>query len=77
MFMKWRTADLSSKGAAPKRGKRAAIIVLGAIMVATMSGCSLLPSETEEEVLPPITPPTISKKPEYEVRTETLEKSKW
>lgn len=43
-------------------------------MVATMSGCSLLPSETEEEVLPPITPPTISKKPEYEVRTETLEK---
>ncbi|WP_145323115.1 efflux RND transporter periplasmic adaptor subunit [Paenibacillus xylanexedens] len=74
MFMKWRTADLSSKGAAPKRGKRAAIIVLGAIMVATMSGCSLLPSETEEEVLPPITPPTISKKPEYEVRTETLEK---
>ncbi|WP_458123405.1 efflux RND transporter periplasmic adaptor subunit [Paenibacillus sp. Z3-2] len=74
MFMKWRTADLSSKGAAPKRGKRAAIIVIGAIMVATMSGCSLLPSETEEEVLPPITPPTISKKPEYEVRTETLEK---
>ncbi|WP_458461526.1 efflux RND transporter periplasmic adaptor subunit [Paenibacillus sp.] len=74
MFMKWRTADLSSKGAAPKRGKRAALIVLGAIMVATMSGCSLLPSETEEEVLPPITPPTISKKPEYEVRTETLEK---
>lgn len=73
MFMKWRTADLSRKGAAPKR-KRAALVVLGAIMVATMSGCSLLPSETEEEVLPPITPPTISKKPEYEVRTETLEK---
>lgn len=74
MFMKWRTADLSSKGAAPKRGKRAALIVLSAIVAATMSGCSLLPAETEEEVLPPITPPTISKKPEYEVRTETLEK---
>ncbi|MBM6385685.1 MULTISPECIES: efflux RND transporter periplasmic adaptor subunit [Paenibacillus] len=74
MFMKWRTADLSSKEAAPKRGKRAALIVIGAIMAATMSGCSLLPAETEEEVLPPITPPTISKKPEYEVRTETLEK---
>ncbi|PZT53562.1 efflux RND transporter periplasmic adaptor subunit [Paenibacillus silvae] len=74
MFMKWRTADFSSKGAAPKRGKRAALIVLGAILAATMSGCSLLPSESEEEVLPPITPPTISKKPEYEVRTETLEK---
>ncbi|MBE7682072.1 efflux RND transporter periplasmic adaptor subunit [Paenibacillus sp. P13VS] len=74
MFMKWRTADLSSKEAAPKRGKRAALIVIGAIMAVTMSGCSLLPAETEEEVLPPITPPTISKKPEYEVRTETLEK---
>ncbi|MBB6024204.1 macrolide-specific efflux system membrane fusion protein [Paenibacillus sp. JGP012] len=74
MFMKWRTADFSSKGAAPKRGKRAALIVLGAVLAATMSGCSLLPSESEEEVLPPITPPTISKKPEYEVRTETLEK---
>lgn len=74
MFMKWRTADLSSKAAATKRGKRAALIVLSAIVVATMSGCSLLPAETEEEVLPPITPPTISKKPEYEVRTETLEK---
>ncbi|MGD0033234.1 MULTISPECIES: efflux RND transporter periplasmic adaptor subunit [Paenibacillus] len=74
MFMKWRTADLSSKEAAPKRGKRAALIVIGAIIAATMSGCSLLPAETEEEVLPPITPPTISKKPEYEVRTETLEK---
>ncbi|WP_434750170.1 efflux RND transporter periplasmic adaptor subunit [Paenibacillus amylolyticus] len=74
MFMKWRTADLSSKGAVPKRGKRTALIVLGAIVVATMSGCSLLPAESEEEVLPPITAPTISKKPEYEVRTETLEK---
>ncbi|MCP1132729.1 efflux RND transporter periplasmic adaptor subunit [Paenibacillus polysaccharolyticus] len=74
MFMKWRTADFSRKGAVPKRGKRTALIVLGAILAATMSGCSLLPSESEEEVLPPITPPTISKKPEYEVRTETLEK---
>ncbi|WP_418038580.1 MULTISPECIES: efflux RND transporter periplasmic adaptor subunit [Paenibacillus] len=74
MFMKWRTANLLSKEAAPKRGKRAALIVIGAIVAATMSGCSLLPAETEEEVLPPITPPTISKKPEYEVRTETLEK---
>lgn len=74
MFMKWRTADFSSKGAVRKRGKRAAFIVLGAVLAAAMSGCSLLPSESEEEVLPPITPPTISKKPEYEVRTETLEK---
>lgn len=75
MFTKWRTADFSSKAAAPKKGKRTALILLGAIVAVSMSGCSLLPAESEEEVLPPITPPTISKKPEYEVRTETLERS--
>lgn len=37
------------------------------------SGCSLLPDEKEEEVLPEIIPPQISKKPEYEVTTKTLE----
>jgi macrolide-specific efflux system membrane fusion protein len=36
-------------------------------------GCALLPDEAEEEVLPEITPPTISKKPEYEVTTATIE----
>ncbi|MFS0727639.1 efflux RND transporter periplasmic adaptor subunit [Paenibacillus sp. 1P07SE] len=37
------------------------------------SGCALLPDEELEEELPTITPPQISKKPEYEVTTTTLE----
>ncbi|AEI42541.1 efflux transporter [Paenibacillus mucilaginosus KNP414] len=43
----------------------------GALMLT--SGCSLLPKEAEEEVLPEIKPPQLSKKPEYEVKTQTLE----
>ncbi|MGG4141737.1 biotin/lipoyl-binding protein [Paenibacillus algorifonticola] len=63
MSMKWLTGSLF---------KRPAIISLAAIMLIT-SGCSLLPAEEEEEVLPSIAPPQISKKPEYEVTTDTLE----
>ncbi|TVY09666.1 efflux RND transporter periplasmic adaptor subunit [Paenibacillus cremeus] len=37
------------------------------------SGCSLLPKEEVEETLPAITPPKLSKKPEYVVKTDTLE----
>ena len=37
------------------------------------SACALLPDEELEEELPAITPPQISKKPEYEVTTTTLE----
>lgn len=36
------------------------------------SGCSLLPKEEEEEVLPAVNPPKLSKKPEYAVKTDTL-----
>ncbi len=57
-----------------KRPKfRSAIALIAAISVVTASGCSLLPKEDEEEVLPTITQPTISKKPEYTAKTETLE----
>lgn len=52
--------------------KRALIVLLGASLAVT-SGCSLLPAEEEEEVLPVINPPQISKKPEYTVTTKTLE----
>jgi macrolide-specific efflux system membrane fusion protein len=38
-----------------------------------ISGCALLPKEKEEEILPSITPPKLSKKPEYTVTTNTLE----
>ncbi|QYR20054.1 efflux RND transporter periplasmic adaptor subunit [Paenibacillus sp. sptzw28] len=63
MFTKWLTENSF---------KRTAALVLGAALVFS-SGCSLLPSEDNEEVLPAITPPQISKKPEYEVTTTTLE----
>ncbi|QJC52453.1 biotin/lipoyl-binding protein [Paenibacillus albicereus] len=63
MFTKWWTGRSS---------KRAAALMLGCSL-ALSAGCSLLPAEQEEEVLPSIAPPQISKKPEYEVTTQTLE----
>ncbi|MCM3746249.1 biotin/lipoyl-binding protein [Paenibacillus pasadenensis] len=62
MFTKWWTARSS---------KRAAALLLGCALA--VSGCSLLPAEQVEEQLPTIAPPQISKKPEYEVTTQTLE----
>ncbi|SDT40487.1 membrane fusion protein, macrolide-specific efflux system [Paenibacillaceae bacterium GAS479] len=63
MFTKWWTVRSS---------KSAAALLLGCSLVLS-SGCSLLPEEQTEEVLPSIAPPQISKKPEYEVTTQTLE----
>lgn len=63
MFMKWWTESLF---------KRSVIVVMSASLIFT-SGCSLLPKEEEEEVLPEIAPAQISKKPEYEVTTANLE----
>ncbi|QAY65447.1 efflux RND transporter periplasmic adaptor subunit [Paenibacillus protaetiae] len=63
MYTKWWTGSFY-KGAA------AAILCASLLF---MSACSLLPDEAEEEVLPSIAPPQISKKPEYEVTTATLE----
>ena len=47
--------------------------IIFTISVLCLSGCSLLPKEAEEEQLPPIAPPSISKKPEYDVKASTLE----
>jgi macrolide-specific efflux system membrane fusion protein len=50
--------------------------VMLACVAATLiiaGGCSVLPKEDEEETLPAINPPRLSKKPEYIVKTETLE----
>ncbi|SDW85927.1 efflux RND transporter periplasmic adaptor subunit [Paenibacillus sp. CF384] len=66
MFTKWLTGSSF---------KTAAVVVLGASLIIT-SGCSLLPNEDNEESLPAIAPPQISKKPEYEVTTATLESKK-
>lgn len=62
MSMKWWMENLSRK---------ASISLV--IITVLLSGCSLLPNEKEEEVLPDIIPPQISQKPEYKVATKTLE----
>lgn len=69
MSMKWLTGSSSNRG----RGIRQVLVIslCGAMLFA--SGCSLLPKEDKEEVLPTITPPKISQKPEYEVKTGTIE----
>ncbi|MEF2248746.1 MULTISPECIES: efflux RND transporter periplasmic adaptor subunit [unclassified Paenibacillus] len=63
MSMKWWTGNLF---------KRSFVVALSLSIILT-SGCSLLPSEGEEEVLPEINPPAIAKRPEYTVSTDTLE----
>ncbi|MFB6363856.1 efflux RND transporter periplasmic adaptor subunit [Paenibacillus elgii] len=55
-----------------KTGKPLLLVCIAASL-ALSSGCSLLPKEDEEEAIPAITPPQLSKKPEYVVKTETLE----
>lgn len=82
MFMRWLTVNLFNaegvkrNGAASLRPARRRMRTAAAVLLASalaVSGCALLPDEGEEEVLPEITPPQISKKPEYEVTTATLE----
>ncbi|MGO4541072.1 efflux RND transporter periplasmic adaptor subunit [Paenibacillus sp. 2TAB19] len=63
MSTKWLTVSLFKRS----------VIALMSVSLVFASGCSLLPKEPEEEVLPEIAPPQISKKPEYEVTTATLE----
>ncbi|CAM3725044.1 efflux RND transporter periplasmic adaptor subunit [Cohnella lubricantis] len=77
MSMKWWTAYSSSKGegkgsASALRRRTAGALAVAALSVA-LAGCSLLPDEPEEEDLSMIQLPQISKKPEYEVTTKTLE----
>lgn len=69
MSMKWLTEYFYKE----KRTLRAMGAVVLAVAVVLSAGCGLLPKEEEEEALPVINPPTIAKKPEYTVRTETLE----
>lgn len=62
MSMKWLTGNLF---------KQSLIVTMSLSLVFT-SGCALLPKEKEEEVLPEIVKPQISKKPEYDVTTQDL-----
>ena len=82
MSMKWSTGYLPPSEPTGDRqfrsGRKAAFRVrsaLAALLVLTLllAGCSLLPDEPEEEYLEDIALPQISKKPEYEVTTQTLE----
>lgn len=70
MSLKWWTGN-SSKTKLPK-GKMLLASMLSLALILT-SGCSLLPKEAEEEVLPTINPPKLTKKPEHEVKKGTLE----
>lgn len=56
-----------------KRNTRPLLIACMAVVLALNSGCSLLPKEAEEETLPAVNPPKLSKKPEFVVKTDTLE----
>ncbi|WP_334071863.1 MULTISPECIES: efflux RND transporter periplasmic adaptor subunit [Paenibacillus] len=70
MFTKWWMEDLSTR---KRRIGRTLGIMALCVGFVVSTGCGLLPNEEEEEVLQVITPPTISKKPEYVVRTEPIE----
>ncbi|XID95294.1 efflux RND transporter periplasmic adaptor subunit [Paenibacillaceae bacterium WGS1546] len=75
MSMKWWTAYSSiTDRSARKRGsgKRASLLAALSLSLA-LSGCSLLPSEPEEEDLSGIQLPRISERPSYDVETKTLE----
>lgn len=72
MFTKWWMEGLSIRKG--RLGRTLGLVALCVVFVVS-TGCGLLPNEEEEEVLPVITPPTISKKPEYEVRSEPIELS--
>ncbi|MDF2669261.1 MAG: transporter [Paenibacillus sp.] len=71
MFTRWWTEDsyIHNRKRAFKRGT---VLILCFSLFLT-AGCSLLPKEEEEETLPVINAPKLSKKPEYVVKTETLE----
>lgn len=68
MSMKWLTGSSSN----PRRNVRRILAVSLCTALIFTSGCSLLPKEDTEEVLPVVTKPNISKKPEYEVVRGTI-----
>ncbi|RKN86828.1 efflux RND transporter periplasmic adaptor subunit [Paenibacillus ginsengarvi] len=65
MFTKWWTENSSIH--------KTMLAIALTVSLTAASGCSLLPKEEEEEVLPAIAPPKLSEKPVYEVKTTTLE----
>ncbi|RIE04490.1 efflux RND transporter periplasmic adaptor subunit [Cohnella faecalis] len=68
--MKWWT-EYSSRN--NRKLRRPATVLTAVFLSAALAGCSVLPDEPEEEDLSAIQLPQISKKPEYDVTTKTLE----
>ncbi|WP_182301707.1 efflux RND transporter periplasmic adaptor subunit [Cohnella cholangitidis] len=75
MSMKWWTAYSSTKQrkTIKNRSLKSASLLAALALSVAISGCSLLPSEPEEEDLSAIELPKISEKPKYDVETKTLE----
>ncbi|TVY00732.1 efflux RND transporter periplasmic adaptor subunit [Cohnella terricola] len=73
--MKWWTAYSSPSNENPikRRNRKSASVLAVLALSVALSGCSLLPSEPEEEDLSTIQLPKISEKPRYDVVTKTLE----
>jgi len=69
MSSKWWMGNLSIH----KSKTKPLLIACMAAALAFAPGCSLLPKEAEEETLPPVNPPKLSKKPEFVVKQEPLE----
>lgn len=69
MYTKWWTANSHLK---KPLYKQLSFILALSVLIIVSSGCALLPDEEAEEVLPAITPPKLSERPQYEVTTETL-----
>ena len=70
MFTRWWMGDSKFL----RRRAQLIILAIAIISLSALSGCSLLPEEDVEEVLPTITPPKLSEKPTYLVKLETIEK---
>lgn len=64
--MKWWTENY-------KKSNYLLFVLLLSVMIALTSGCSLFPTEAEEEEIPVIEPPQISKKPEMVVTRGDIE----
>ncbi|QGQ99444.1 biotin/lipoyl-binding protein [Paenibacillus psychroresistens] len=68
MYLKWWTVELNKA-----KTTKVILICLLSLSLVVSAGCSLLPKENDEEAIPVIAPPKISKKPEYAVKTDTME----
>jgi len=67
MYLKWLMGKSSIARVVHK-----ALICLLCLTFLLITGCSLLPKDSADEVIPTINPPKIAEKPTYVVKTDTL-----